>query len=294
MVNFTSSDPGFSSIATGNFGQNVEFFYYNGTVIPSWLESYTGSNALWWLKIAAIPAGSSETVYVGFATASVSLFNTVNTGEAPQLSSNYAEYDNGANVFDYYQRWGGLSTLPTDWSSVSGTVITFDSDYTKIASAPATNGWYGIYLNPLPSSLSSTPTIWEFYGNNYEDTNAGQYIGTAGGSPLNTGGYLFSEGYSPTNLIYLGNNEDQFDTSTGYDDTNVNKIYGMVMVSLTSLTMTINYTPIFTTTTATAEAPTYFNIAPSNGGGLSAKRRNAFRDFRQCSLIILIFLFNLC
>ena len=38
MVNFTSSDPGFSSIATGNFGQNVEFFYYNGTIIPSWLE----------------------------------------------------------------------------------------------------------------------------------------------------------------------------------------------------------------------------------------------------------------
>ena len=102
MINFTSSDPGFSSIATGNFGQNVEFFYYNGTIIPSWLENYTSTNAIWWLKIAAIPAGSSETVYVGFVPASANLFNTVNDGEAPQLSSTYAEYDDGANVFLLY------------------------------------------------------------------------------------------------------------------------------------------------------------------------------------------------
>ncbi|EFD92550.1 MAG: hypothetical protein BJBARM5_0736 [Candidatus Parvarchaeum acidophilus ARMAN-5] len=39
MINFTSSDNGWTSISTGNFGQNVEFFYYNGTVIPSWLET---------------------------------------------------------------------------------------------------------------------------------------------------------------------------------------------------------------------------------------------------------------
>ena len=85
MVNFTSSDSGWTSIST-DFGQNVEFFYYNGTVIPSWLESYTSSYAIWWLKIAAIPAGSSETVYVGFAPTTTNLFNNINDGEAPQLS----------------------------------------------------------------------------------------------------------------------------------------------------------------------------------------------------------------
>ena len=86
MVVFNSTDPGFSSIATGNFGQNVEFFYYNGTVVPSWLENYTSDNATWWLKIAAIPAGSSETVYVGFAPTSTNLFNGLNIGEASQLT----------------------------------------------------------------------------------------------------------------------------------------------------------------------------------------------------------------
>ena len=97
MLVFNSTDPGFSSIATGNFGQNVEFFYYNGTVIPSWLENYTSTNGLWWLKIAAIPGGASETVYVGFASASANLFNTVNDGEA--LTS----VDDGYSVFPFYQ-----------------------------------------------------------------------------------------------------------------------------------------------------------------------------------------------
>ena len=39
---------------------------------------------------------------MGFAPTSVSLFNTVNNGEAPQLSPTYAEYDDGANVFLAY------------------------------------------------------------------------------------------------------------------------------------------------------------------------------------------------
>ena len=116
MVNITSADNGWQLISP-DFGQNVEFFYYNGTVIPSWLESYTSTNAIWWLKIAAIPAGSSETVYVGFAPTTTNLFNTVNDGEAPQLSPIYAEYDNGKYVFPYYWNFAGTS-LPSGFSFI--------------------------------------------------------------------------------------------------------------------------------------------------------------------------------
>ena len=151
MINFTSSDPGFSSIATGNFGQNVEFFYYNGTVIPSWLENYTSTNAIWWLKIAAIPGGSSETVYVGFAPISANLFNTVNDGEAPQIPcgstptsscSNYAEYDDGANVFNFYNNFAG-DNLNKVW-------ITHNVNYQilnglNVTETPSNSGW--IYAN---------------------------------------------------------------------------------------------------------------------------------------------------
>ena len=86
--------------------QNVEFFYPNGTIIDSWLESgnsNTATSSVYWLKLSGISASSSITVYMGFASKSANLFNNTNDGEAPQLSSTYAEYDNGANVFlNYY------------------------------------------------------------------------------------------------------------------------------------------------------------------------------------------------
>ena len=120
---------GWQLISNGNFGQNVEFFYSNGTVIPSWLESYSGSSAIWWLKLGSIPASSSITVYMGIAPTSTNLFNTVNDGEAPQLTcpnpsdtascSTYAEYDDGANVFNYYTNFAGTS-LPSGWSVTQG------------------------------------------------------------------------------------------------------------------------------------------------------------------------------
>ena len=190
MINFTSSDPGFSSIATGNFGQNVEFFYYNGTIIPSWLENYTSTNGLWWLKIAAIPAGSSETVYVGFASASANLFNTVNDGEAPQLTcpnpsdtascSTYAEYDDGANVFNNYWNFAGTS-LPSGWIS-SGSVTVNNGisiAYSGYAYTSSTYGhnnstvidFYGNFSSAFPLSVSNANAAFGFVG--YNTGNAG-------------------------------------------------------------------------------------------------------------------------
>jgi hypothetical protein len=183
MVNFTSADPGFSSIATGNFGQNVEFFYYNGTIIPSWLENYTSTNALWWLKIAAIPAGSSETVYVGFAPTLTNLFNTVNDGEAPQIPcgstptsscSNYAEYDDGANVFNNYWNFAGTS-VPSGMTS-SGTV-TIDNGATVA---------FGGYLTTTATFTYPSNLIADF-GFDAPTANAGDawyqigYVSQSGG-----------------------------------------------------------------------------------------------------------------
>ena len=45
---------------------------------------------------------------MGIASTSINLFNTVNDGEAPQLSPTYAEYDDGANVFNFYSDFKGI------------------------------------------------------------------------------------------------------------------------------------------------------------------------------------------
>ncbi|MGC8533886.1 MAG: DUF2341 domain-containing protein, partial [Candidatus Parvarchaeum sp.] len=144
MVNITSSDPGWAYISQ-DFGQNVEFFYANGTIIPSWLESYTSTHAIWWVKIGSIPASSSIKIYMGFASTSTNVFNTVNVGEAPQLSPTYGEYDDGANVFNFYDNFAG-TTINSEWTQVipSGTTITQNNGIT--ISTNSTSGYGGLIL----------------------------------------------------------------------------------------------------------------------------------------------------
>src|SRR5438309_799964 len=100
--------------------QNVEFFSLNGTVITSWLESGNSSRSrstIYWLNLGnPIPGGSKVTVYMGFASTGSNLLNDRTTGEAPQLSPGYGEYDDGARVFLYYSDFAG-SSLPTGWTS---------------------------------------------------------------------------------------------------------------------------------------------------------------------------------
>ena len=199
MVNFTSSDNGWTSISTGNFGQNVEFFYYNGTVIPSWLESYntTKGYAIWWIKIAEIPAASSETVYVGFAPTSTNLFNTVNDGEAPQIPcgstptsscSNYAEYDDGANVFNYYENFAGTAT-PSGWV-LSGVGIVQNNGVTVEQSTGV-----GTLLTSANTYGLDPNSILDFYGSitntavNSYTLGAGYMSGPGGLSGASTSDY---------------------------------------------------------------------------------------------------------
>ena len=228
MVVFNSTDPGFSSIATGNFGQNVEFFYYNGTVVPSWLENYTADNATWWLKIAAIPADSSETVYVGFASTSTNLFNTVNDGEAPQLScsnpsdtascSTYAEYDDGANVFTDYWNFVGTS-IPSGWFASSFNGYINNGVYLD------NSNWGGLLTNNKYNiSLNADSFIVGFYLNSTGNTNMA--IGTdgfvryaGGGNPYSLDWGLGSVGSISGDLNYLNyfTGTDQYiNSSAGY------------------------------------------------------------------------------
>ena len=177
MINITSSDSGWTYINnTGNhFGQNVEFFYANGTIIPSWLENYTSNHALWWLKIAAIPAGSSETIYVGFANKTTNLFNNKTTGEAPQLTcpnpsdtascSTYGEYDDGADVFTNYWNFAG-TTLPsglTEYANNPGSTATYTFNNNLVIDIPSNSAvpwsYAGVYFTSSPYLVAETYVV---------------------------------------------------------------------------------------------------------------------------------------
>ena len=90
----------YNSYASSNLS-NIEFTYPNGTIIPSWRENGTSNSQVvtYWLKLGSF---TTTTVYMDFFSTSSNVLNTVNTGEAPQLSSNYAQYDDGVHVFYLY------------------------------------------------------------------------------------------------------------------------------------------------------------------------------------------------
>ena len=90
------------------------------TVVTSWLESgntYPFNSVNFWLYLPdGIGASSSITVYLQVDLSNTSHFNDTTTGVAPNLTSTYAEYDDGANVFTNYWNFAGTS-LPTGWTS---------------------------------------------------------------------------------------------------------------------------------------------------------------------------------
>lgn len=160
----------YGGYAASNF-QNVEFFYSNGSVIPSWLQNYTSTNATWWLKLSSISASSSKTVYMGFVSKSTNLFNTVNDGEAPQLSPSYAEYDDGQNIFfNYYNFINGLpGNFQCDYASNSNLYGTSDVSCSSVSSYIKTIDGLSLYTNSTSTlivffDLSSTPYNLSSFG----------------------------------------------------------------------------------------------------------------------------------
>ena len=93
------------------YPNGVRFWSPTDGWLHAWLESISSGTATIWLKIpSSIPANGTYQLYI--IQDSTLPMNGVYWGEAPQLSSTYAQYDNGANVFNNYWNFAGTS-LPS-------------------------------------------------------------------------------------------------------------------------------------------------------------------------------------
>jgi hypothetical protein len=183
----------YNSYASSNLS-NIEFTYPNGTIIPSWRENGTSNSqtVVYWLKLGSF---TTTTVYMDFFSTASNVLNTVNTGEAPQIPcgstptsscSNYAEYDDGANVFYvYFNAKTSLSSFTQyDVSTLSQT--TLNSEPVIYFSANSGYGWAG-FSNPIPSSFIIDGWVYT--------TQAGDIIGFVGQAQTSSdSGYLFGGG----------------------------------------------------------------------------------------------------
>ncbi len=137
MIVINSSD--YKSYINGNWS-NVEFTTdpnATGAVLQAWVESNatnSSSHTIVWVNITRAGAlgkyqptasgqpsiSSSVIFYMDFLPMNASILSTCGpTGEAPQLSSTYAKYDNGAHVFDFYDNFAGSNLNYAKWSNVN-------------------------------------------------------------------------------------------------------------------------------------------------------------------------------
>jgi len=85
------------------------------TPLYAWIEQNSLTNVYIWIKIpTSIPANGSLTIYM-FVRNSIQY---PYTGIAPNLTTTYAQYDNGENVFTFYDNFAG-TTLSSKWIEVT-------------------------------------------------------------------------------------------------------------------------------------------------------------------------------
>jgi len=180
--------------------QNVEFTTApaaQGMVLDAWIESNasnTATNTLYWVKLPyGIGAHSSITIYMNFMPNSV-MSSSGPTGEAPQLSPTYGQYDDGASVFYIYANGDTpSSSFTTDYASISQVSTTLPNGATgpvlSISSASSSTdmSYAGFSKNGFTTSyimqgwIKAQTGYAVGFGGELSNTNEGQ-------------GYLFGAG----------------------------------------------------------------------------------------------------
>jgi hypothetical protein len=171
---------------------NVAFTYSNGTVIPSWLESgnsNSSTDTVYWLKVGSIPARSSMTVFMDFYPVADNVFNNMTTGEAPQLSPSYGEYDDGAHVFIEY---GDFNSSLSGWEAniYAGSFLPTPSfNGVEMLNGNGNEGTYLASPTTLPQIPIEVEEGWDYSGS--ADAHA---ISMFGVSPFGPSTALISPG----------------------------------------------------------------------------------------------------
>jgi len=155
----------------GNIG-NFEFYTQSGQILPAWIESNNSGTLTVWVKLPnGIPASSPLTIYLGFASNTTNLLSnsgTTGIGEAPQLSSTYAQYDDGASVFNNYWNFAGTN-LPSGLNTLlNGGSVTVNNGVTLSTGSAETD----VYS----STTLTTPAIVEALATSDSNSDAGVFF----------------------------------------------------------------------------------------------------------------------
>ena len=172
------------NLATG--GSNIQFSASNGTLLYAWIQSINSSAIQVWVK----NYNGSSTINLEVLPYFENLLSSIGyLGEAPQLSSSYAEYDNGKYVFvvngnSYYWNFAGTSypfgnntNDPSVWVTTNGYLsgMKVDNGLTWVTNinlrSPAFPSFGTADLYTLIKANQSTGSISVF------NTQTGDFVG---------------------------------------------------------------------------------------------------------------------
>ena len=198
---------------------NIRFYSDSALTTPlyAWLESCTPSlnntatSATAWVKLTSpiAKSGGTLTIYMAFLSAGTD-FDGNYWGTAPNLSPKYGQYDNGANVFSFYDNFNGTS-LSSKWKPIigSGASITVNNGL-NVTSTSANSTAYAFVI----SATQPYPAVAETY------TSSGNSIlGVTTTNSTNT----FVAPYTGYSMDWYSSYDDlEYEASTG--GTNVHSI----------------------------------------------------------------------
>ncbi|MFP3279062.1 MAG: DUF2341 domain-containing protein [Candidatus Micrarchaeota archaeon] len=161
---------------------NFEFYTQSGQILPAWIESNNSGTLTVWVKLPnGIPASSSLTIYLGFASKTTNLLSnsgTTGIGEASQLSLSYGQYDDIGSVMNsglLYQIWG--------WG---GSGMQPQSELYQATMSPSSSFTFGSTTATASSTLYTTPspgTTQNVDGTNQNNVIINYQNSYSGGAP---------------------------------------------------------------------------------------------------------------
>lgn len=196
----------------------------SGKTAPAWIEGNItnemnannlndASNVIIWLKLPeALGASTTDTNWrIGLTSTSTNLFTTsgANIGIAPQLTSTYGEYDDGASVFSYYTNFAGTS-LPAGWGGGSG--ITYSVNDGLIITNSNANWNYFSSSYTLPSNpiveayiyFNNMDGLVGISGSNEGSTGAGFTLRSGTFCVESSGSSLCGGSLTPSTYLFTG------------------------------------------------------------------------------------------
>ena len=169
-----------SSWINSNWTNGRVYDATSGAPLYAWIESgasNSSNDTLLWVKMASIPAGGWSNLTISFGPlGSFDLSAAGLMGEAPGLSSTYGAFDNGANVFNFYDDFAGTQ-LSSSWSVDGNWNYSVDNGF-SVNSVPGMGGAV------VSLAHFDYPAVLDFYGDMYQLASTSVYIdeglGTAG------------------------------------------------------------------------------------------------------------------